>query len=84
MITSELYPTNLRSQAVGTASSISRIFCICAPFLGPLAKIYPWLPMVIIGTPVLVTALLVLKLPETCNRILPQTVENVQEMKSSQ
>ena len=81
LITSELYPTNLRSQAVGTASTISRVFCICAPFLGPLAKTWPPFPMVVIGVPILISSLLVLYLPETSNRILPQTVKNVQEMK---
>ena len=81
LITSELYPTNLRSQAVGFASAFSRIFfCMCAPFLGQLAKIWPPFPMVIIGVPILIMALVVLKLPETSNRILPQTVQNVQEM----
>ena len=56
-----------------------RIFCICAPFLGQLAKIWPPFPMVIIGVPILIMALVVLKLPETSNRILPQTVQNVQD-----
>ena len=34
LVTSESYPTNLRSQAVGVSSSVSRIFCAVAPFLG--------------------------------------------------
>ena len=84
LITSELYPTNMRSQAVGFASAFSRIFCICAPFLGQLAKIWPPFPMVIIGVPILIMALAVLKLPETSNRILPQTVQSVQELEMNQ
>ena len=82
MITTELYPTNLRSQAVGFASSIARIFCLCAPFLGPLATFWEPLPMLIIGAPILLTAALVLKLPETHNRDLPQTVKVAQEMEN--
>ena len=49
LMTSELYPTNLRSQAVGFASTISRVFCLCAPFLGHFAKIWEPAPMVLIG-----------------------------------
>ena len=49
LMTSELYPTNLRSQAVGFASTISRVFCLCAPFLGHIAKIWEPAPMVLIG-----------------------------------
>ena len=81
LITSELYPTNLRSQAVGSASTISRVFCLCAPFLGPLAKIWEPLPMMVIGVPIVISGALVLKLPETYNKKLPQTVQNIQEMK---
>jgi Na+/melibiose symporter-like transporter len=33
LITIELYPTNLRSQAIGSSSAIARLFCACAPFL---------------------------------------------------
>jgi len=86
LITSELYPTNLRSQAVGSASTISRVFSLIVPYMGPLAKIWSPFPMVIIGIPILISALLVMKLPETCNKNLPQTVQdvkNVDEVKIS-
>ena len=79
LITSELYPTNLRSQAVGSASTISRVFSLIVPYMGPLAKIWTPFPMVVIG-------ILVMKLPETCNKNLPQTVQdvkNVDEVKIS-
>jgi len=74
LMTSELYPTNLRSQAVGFASTISRVFCLCAPFLGHIAKIWEPAPMVLIGVPILISGLCVLKLPETFNQELPQTL----------
>ena len=82
MITSELYPTNLRSQAVGSSSMIARIFCLCAPFLGPLAKIWQPLPMLIIGVPILIAGLLILKLPETHNKVLPQSVKAAHELQT--
>ena len=55
LITSEMYPTNLRSQAVGTCSTISRVSCILAPFLAALAKIWRPLPMLALGLPALVS-----------------------------
>ena len=82
MLTAELYPTNLRSQAVGSASTISRIFCLGAPFLGTLAKVWEPLPMLTIGVPILISAALVLRLPETQNRDMPQTIKVAQEMEN--
>ena len=81
MITSDLYPTNLRSQAVGTASSIARFFCALAPFLGPLAEYWQPLPMVIIGVPILISGWLILRLPETKDKKLPMTMDNAHELK---
>ena len=82
LVTAELYPTNLRTQAVGFCSTISRVFCACAPFLGHLAKIWEPAPMVLIGVPILISGLCVLKLPESYNRALPQTLKGAQEMKN--
>ena len=42
LITGELYPTNLRNQAIGTCSTVSRLFGISAPFMSKLRT----LPMV--------------------------------------
>ena len=81
LITTELYPTNLRSQAVGSASTISRIFCAFAPQLGPLAKYWKPLPMLVIGVPILISGALALKLPESFNEELPQTMRKAEEMK---
>ena len=75
LITSESYPTNLRSQACGSASAISRIFCACAPFLGNLAQYYKPLPMLIIGIPILISGALALALPSTDNKELPPTLK---------
>ena len=55
LVTSELYPTNLRSQAVGVCSTISRVTCLLAPFLAPLANIWQPLPMLVLGFPTLVS-----------------------------
>ena len=80
LMTCEMYPTNLRSQAVGTASSISRIFCAMAPFLKPLSKIYQPLPMLVIGVPILISVGLALRLPETFKKELPQTMKTAKDL----
>ena len=80
LMTCEMYPTNLRSQAVGFASSISRIFCALAPFLKPLSEIYQPLPMLVIGVPILICGALALKLPETFKKELPQTMKKAKEL----
>ena len=82
LMTCELYPTNLRSQAVGSASTISRVFCAVAPYLGLLAKIYRPLPMLVIGVVILISAVLSFFLPETYRKKLPQTMENARELKN--
>ena len=66
---------------MGCASMIARIFCLCAPFLGPLAKYWTPLPMLMIGIPILVSAGLALKLPETHMAELPQTMQKAQELR---
>ena len=66
LVTSELYPTNLRSQAVGTCSFISRIFCLLAPFIAPLAKLWQPLPLLVLGIPAIISGKYVaLMVPES-------------------
>ena len=62
LITSEVYPTNLRSQAVGACSTISRVGCLLAPFLAPLAKVWQPLPMLALGLPALVSGVSIVKM----------------------
>ena len=84
IITSESYPTNLRTQACGSASAISRIFCACAPFLGKLTQYYKPLPMLVIGVPILISGALVWKLPETNNKELPPTMKEASAMDTNE
>ena len=75
LITNELYPTNMRTQALGTCSAFARIFCACAPFLTPLTKYWQPLPMLIVGVPLILSGGLASFLPETYNKDLPQTIK---------
>ena len=49
LVTAELYPTNLRNQAVGSCSTVSRVFGLLAPFVARLAVYWKPLPMVLLG-----------------------------------
>uniref|UniRef100_A0A0K2U4H5 Organic cation transporter 1like [Strongylocentrotus purpuratus] n=2 Tax=Lepeophtheirus salmonis TaxID=72036 RepID=A0A0K2U4H5_LEPSM len=70
----ELYPTNLRAQALGTLSTIARIFGMSASFVPTLAKVWKPLPLFIIGVPSLIAGLMAYFLPETAKKELPQTL----------
>jgi OCT family organic cation transporter-like MFS transporter 4/5 len=76
VITAELYPTNLRSQAIGVCSTISRVFGMSAPFVAQLSMYWQPLPMLVLGIPSLISAFLVFFIPETKNRELPQTMND--------
>ena len=81
--TGELYPTNLRSQAVGFLSMIARIFCLCAPQLGVLAQIWQPFPMVIIGIPIIISGLVIFLLPSTHKRELPGSINHAMELQQT-
>ncbi|RUS92225.1 hypothetical protein EGW08_000078 [Elysia chlorotica] len=76
--TPELFPTNLRGQAVGVSSLISRVGGMLGPFAGLLAKQAVWAPGFVIGLCAAIVCFLSLFLPETSERVLPQTVHELQ------
>ena len=76
VITAELYPTNLRSQAIGFCSSFSRIFGLLSPFVASLAFYWKPLPMLVLGLPCLLSACLIFLVPETKDKELPQDLDD--------
>ena len=80
LVTAELYPTNLRNQAVGVCSTVSRVFGLVAPFVARLAVYWKPLPMLILGVPSLFSASLVYFLPETKYVELPATMKDADEL----
>ena len=76
LITSEIYPTNLRAQALGTCSTVARVFGLACPFVANLAMLWKPLPMLTLGLPAMVAGILAfLVLPETSAQSLPQNME---------
>lgn len=74
----ELFPTVIRNIGVGASSMCARIGSMIAPFAAGLSVVQPWIPPLIFGIIPLLGALLCLRLPETLNCELPDTLEEAE------
>ncbi|XP_014771611.1 organic anion transporter 3 [Octopus bimaculoides] len=74
----ELIPTDHRNAALGLASSAARIGSALSPFSAFLVEIIPWGPAVIFSAGCFIANLLILFLPESRGRQLPQTIADVE------
>ena len=78
----ELFPTEIRTSGIGSASFIGRFGGILAPWVGLLAKTYhPYIPAIIFGGNAFLAGLLAVWLPETQGRDLPYTIEESEMLK---
>ncbi|XP_071115919.1 organic cation transporter protein-like isoform X1 [Haliotis cracherodii] len=75
---SEMFPTSIRNHALGMCSFFENIGSMAAPSMVIAAKKMTYLPLSIFGGLTAVSGMLVLMLPDTHKRPLPQTVEEVQ------
>lgn len=74
----ELFPTVVRNIGVGTSSMCARFGSMAAPFIAGLVIVQNWLPPVIFGVIPLIGVMLCVKLPETLDCRLPDTVEEAE------
>ncbi|CAI4221438.1 unnamed protein product [Auanema sp. JU1783] len=74
---SEIFPTNIRNLSIGFCETLSRIGGILAPYVTTLGRIWPSLPMVVLGFISLLGGLLVFIMPETLNKPLPSTIHEI-------
>ncbi|XP_056422299.1 solute carrier family 22 member 16 isoform X2 [Hyla sarda] len=76
LYTAELYPTIIRSLAVGSGSMMCRIGSVVAPFCVYLTEVWIFMPQLLVGIMALVSGLLTLMLPETLGKPLMSTMED--------
>ncbi|ENN72634.1 hypothetical protein YQE_10732, partial [Dendroctonus ponderosae] len=78
LFTGELFPTVLRNSGVGLAMMFSRLGSIIAPLLVSLQNVADFLPLLVMGIVAIIQAVLVLFLPETQGKKLPDTIEDLE------
>ena len=72
----EIFPTVVRNAGLGSCSFFSRIGSIIAPFIGrEVALLSPVAPLLIFGITSVLAGLLTLLLPETKDRLSPDTIQ---------
>ncbi|XP_068600495.1 solute carrier family 22 member 4-like [Brachionichthys hirsutus] len=77
--TVEIYPTVLRNVGLGMCSSAARIGSITAPYVIYLRTYNKVLPYIVMGSLTIASSLVNFFLPETLNRDLPETLDQIQE-----
>ncbi|XP_014331990.2 solute carrier family 22 member 16 isoform X1 [Bos indicus] len=83
LYTAELYPTIVRSLAVGSGSTVGRVGSIVAPLCIYLSSVWIFMPQLLVGTLALVSGVLTFLLPETLRRPLTTTWEETEKESSS-
>ncbi|KAM4522131.1 solute carrier family 22 member 16 [Odontesthes bonariensis] len=80
LYTCELYPTIIRSLAVGSGSMMCRVGSVVAPFCVYLADIWVYLPQLIVGILAFIIGVLTLLLPETLGQPLTTTLKEAEAL----
>nr|XP_058939585.1 solute carrier family 22 member 16 isoform X2 [Kogia breviceps] len=83
LYTAELYPTIVRSLAVGSGSTVGRVGSIAAPFCIYLSSVWIFTPQLLVGTLAFVSGVLTFMLPETLGKPLTTTWEETEKESSS-
>merc|ERR1711935_96930 len=79
LLTGELFPTSVRSTGYSVCNFFARMTSISMPFIVNAGMSALWLPSIVFGSMTLLSALIVMTLPDTTNRKLKLTVENVSD-----
>ncbi|XP_065112025.2 solute carrier family 22 member 16 [Paramisgurnus dabryanus] len=82
LYTCELYPTIIRSLAVGSGSMMCRVGSVVAPFCVYLSDIWIYMPQLIVGILAFIVGILTMFLPETLGQPLTSTLEEAEALGS--
>ncbi|XP_028253143.1 solute carrier family 22 member 13 [Parambassis ranga] len=80
----EVFPTVIRQNGIGIGSMCARTGGVLAPLMYLLRGLSPQAPMVLCGLCPLLGSALTLLLPETANKPLPDTIEDVERASCSE
>ncbi|XP_071941426.1 organic cation transporter protein-like [Antedon mediterranea] len=80
---SELFPTVIRTIGIGECSMMARIGGISAPYIMYSGKSVSWVPMVLFAVLSAIAGLIMLLLPETLNRPLPESIEDGENIRNT-
>ncbi|XP_030642315.1 solute carrier family 22 member 7-like [Chanos chanos] len=78
LYSSELYPTVIRQNGMGYTSFMARLGVSMAPLILLLEDVWSDLPQVVLCSTALIGAMAARLLPETSNRCLPETIEDIE------
>ncbi|RXG51824.1 Organic cation transporter protein [Armadillidium vulgare] len=82
LISSEIFPTEVRLQGLGTSNLVARIGAASSPFITDLlGASYPWAPSLVFGSAGMVAGVATLLLPETLNKPMPETIYQLENQK---
>ncbi|XP_051579556.1 solute carrier family 22 member 7-like [Myxocyprinus asiaticus] len=81
LYTTELYPTVLRQNGLGYTNFIARLGASIAPLIMLLEEVWTLLPQVVFCAVAISSGLIAWLLPETNNIRLPETIEDIEEMR---
>ncbi|XP_076465164.1 solute carrier family 22 member 7-like [Babylonia areolata] len=84
LYTPELFPTNMRQQALGVSSFAGRLGGMLGPFMTDLAEVSVWAPGVLVGSFCFLVAILFRFLPETRGREVPHTIIEVKSWNTAE
>merc|ERR1719397_1175955 len=77
MYTGELMPTTVRAAGVGSSSLVSKVGGTLSTTVAALAEIRPIIPTLIFGSMAITSGLITFILPETKDRPMPATIDDV-------
>ncbi|XP_036364180.1 solute carrier family 22 member 4 isoform X2 [Octopus sinensis] len=82
LLSAEIFPTVVRTNGLGVASMTARIGSMLAPFILHLSYYVKWLPLSIFGVLSFISGMMILLLPETKDKDLPQTLDDLTSRKN--
>ncbi|XP_039287857.1 solute carrier family 22 member 13 [Nilaparvata lugens] len=75
----ELFPTVVRNVGIGSASMMARIGAMLSPIFLSTVRWGDWIPITLLGVFILMSALIVIPLPETKDRYLADTIQEMEK-----